>query len=613
MGGIQLSPDDDGAFGKHVHQFLKNAGFVADYMKSEGDNGIVTTAHNPTCNVLYRRDVFETAGGFLTTLWPGEDVELDYRISNRGYVHCFNPKAAVSHYRPDTFDKFSRMMFRYGMAQAFLVKKYGYFRPVQCIPALLVVAGVVTALFPKLILLSLLFAGCGFFYLLLKCPDTRSTLHCARLSMAALLYWNAGFFSHLWQERGKLPPADAAPLPARKKSAAAPARTMRVLIVNRYMSMYGGAENVVKELSEHLCRAGVKNKVLTLNISDEVRRKCKGLDIETPDKHFPYAFRSVGFFSALGILDEIYHLRKLVAQHAKDFDVINVHNFPANWVTGGTGKPVVWMCNEPPDFWNNPHPSLPIRLLRKAGIVLDQKLVNSLVDHICVADELNAQRAKNRYGRTSTIVPYGIDTEVFNDAAFDRNKFRASYGLGLDDFILLQVGIVCPQKNQIASLKALSALLQENKKAKLVLVGRNDTPYKAMMEKLISSGSLTDKVLFTGMVSKETAAKFYLSADLCLFPVKEQGGWLAPFEALVCKKPVIVSQTVGASRLIQEHNFGIVSDDFSRDILTMARNYKEYSSHALRASQWIQQHLTWKQFTDKMIELFRQSLEEKPT
>jgi glycosyltransferase involved in cell wall biosynthesis len=118
---------------------------------------------------------------------------------------------------------------------------------------------------------------------------------------------------------------------------------MRILIVNRYMSIYGGAEQLVKELSSNLTRRKIEHLIVTLNISQEVIQRMPQANVVTPARNFPYALRSSSLSSSAGILKEIYYLRRLIKRHYRDFDVINVHNFPANWVTGGLRKPVVWM------------------------------------------------------------------------------------------------------------------------------------------------------------------------------------------------------------------------------------------------------------------------------
>jgi len=49
---------------------------------------------------------------------------------------------------------------------------------------------------------------------------------------------------------------------------------MKVLIINRYMGLYGGAETAAKELSLNLRQMGAEAIILTLNITDNVRHLC---------------------------------------------------------------------------------------------------------------------------------------------------------------------------------------------------------------------------------------------------------------------------------------------------------------------------------------------------
>lgn len=61
---------------------------------------------------MYKRDTFLECGGFLDELWPGEDVELDYRLKKKGYHLICNPGAVVYHYRPKKLAVFLAMMYR---------------------------------------------------------------------------------------------------------------------------------------------------------------------------------------------------------------------------------------------------------------------------------------------------------------------------------------------------------------------------------------------------------------------------------------------------------------------------------------------------------------------
>lgn len=133
-GGRQDLPADATDFQKKVFLLMNKIGFVTDYMR-RGENKIIAVSHNASCCVMYKKDIFLKAGGFLNDFWPGEDVELDYKLKKAGCKLVFNPKAVVYHYRVDSQKNFLKMMDRYGWAQGVLVKKYRrIFRIIQFVP-----------------------------------------------------------------------------------------------------------------------------------------------------------------------------------------------------------------------------------------------------------------------------------------------------------------------------------------------------------------------------------------------------------------------------------------------------------------------------------------------
>ena len=119
--------------------FFSLASVVAEYTRSEAAEREVD--HNASCNSAYRRDAFVEVGGFAEGLWPGEDVDLDYRLRRRGYRCYYVPDAVVVHHRPSDPQWFRRMMRRYGRTQRELVRRHGRFRALHWMPpALLALA-----------------------------------------------------------------------------------------------------------------------------------------------------------------------------------------------------------------------------------------------------------------------------------------------------------------------------------------------------------------------------------------------------------------------------------------------------------------------------------------
>jgi cellulose synthase/poly-beta-1,6-N-acetylglucosamine synthase-like glycosyltransferase len=197
VGGDQLSPPDDTRFGKLVQQFMKTVGFMTDYIRP--DKKFKSVDHNPTCNVMYKRIIFNEHIGFIKGLWPGEDVEFDYRIKKSGYVLVYNPSAIVYHYRVSTMKRFIGMMTNYGRVQASLVKMYGPFRKIQYVPL---------TLLTYLLIFFLLFKINIFFSIILLLatavllPATFFLAKTGNIDLASrffvlfhitILFWNFGF------------------------------------------------------------------------------------------------------------------------------------------------------------------------------------------------------------------------------------------------------------------------------------------------------------------------------------------------------------------------------------------------------------------------------------
>ncbi|MCB4792454.1 MAG: glycosyltransferase [Elusimicrobia bacterium] len=203
-GGDQQSPQDETVFGRMVQDFLKIVGFTADYVKNS--DVIKKTKHNPTCNVMYIKKVLTDIGGFLEGLWPGEDLDIDYRLAKKGYEFNFNPKAVVYHYRPDSFKKFVRMMFNYGRAQSFLVKTYGLFRFIHYIPLILFafIGFCISIKLKSFVLLCSIILLTVYIYFTYKTKDLFKSLKFLFMLVITVIFWNIGFMQELILDRYKI-------------------------------------------------------------------------------------------------------------------------------------------------------------------------------------------------------------------------------------------------------------------------------------------------------------------------------------------------------------------------------------------------------------------------
>jgi len=379
-------------------------------------------------------------------------------------------------------------------------------------------------------------------------------------------------------------------------------RNPRVLIVHTQMKFLGGAELLIVELANWLTKRGIKNDILALSSSKEVENKLINTEIIIPNHNID--LMPPGFKSGKEILDFIVIYRRELKKLMKNYDVINFHNFPVTWTLWPRRKPVVWMLNEPPNLWSRPDAGFILKMMNKFRNWLDKKIVRSF-DVICVADEFNRKRCKERYNRNAKIVYYGVNYDFFSRGnsrrAFDKWELK-------DKFVVVQSGMITEVKNQLESLKAVLEVKNKIPNVLMVFAGKvADSAYKEKIDKFVKDNELEKNVLFTDNLDRDSLRDLYKACDVGLFPVGKQGGWLAPFELLCSGNPVIVSEEVGAASVIKEFDLGVVSSRYSEALIEVYSRLKEFKKDGLRRRKIIEKEFGWDVFTDKLIKGFERS------
>jgi glycosyltransferase involved in cell wall biosynthesis len=81
--------------------------------------------HIPGCNMAFRKSALEVIGGFDPRYrTAGDDVDLCWRLQDRGWKLGFNPAAVVWHHRRNSVAAYWRQQVGYGRAEALLEQKW---------------------------------------------------------------------------------------------------------------------------------------------------------------------------------------------------------------------------------------------------------------------------------------------------------------------------------------------------------------------------------------------------------------------------------------------------------------------------------------------------------
>jgi len=117
IGGHNFLPPDDSSVAAAV---LVSPGGPAHVMLTDRQ-----AEHIPGCNMAFYKWALEEVGGFDPVFRKaGDDVDLCWRLQQRGYKIAFSPAGFVWHYRRSTPGAYLEQQRGYGEAEALLVRKH---------------------------------------------------------------------------------------------------------------------------------------------------------------------------------------------------------------------------------------------------------------------------------------------------------------------------------------------------------------------------------------------------------------------------------------------------------------------------------------------------------
>lgn len=131
--------------------------------------------------------------------------------------------------------------------------------------------------------------------------------------------------------------------------------------------------------------------------------------------------------------------------------------------------------------------------------------------------------------------------------------------------MLLSVGELSERKNHEAVIRALKVL--NNDKIKYFIVGKGQL--KEYLENLISDMNLQNQVTLLGF--RTDVLELCKSADIFIFPSRQEGLPVALMEAMACKTMVLCSAIRGNTDLINKYEYLFNQDDYN-DIVSKMKN-----------------------------------------
>lgn len=173
-------------------------------------------------------------------------------------------------------------------------------------------------------------------------------------------------------------------------------------------------------------------------------------------------------------------------------------------------------------------------------------------------DYLRAQK-KIHTKRIEYVPGVGIDTDKFRCEAVDRKKKREELGFGEEDFLILTVAEMTPNKNHITVLNALALLkdTEEFSHIHYLICGRGVT--KESLQDSAQELGIADHVHFLGY--RMDVPQLYRSSDMFAFVSFREGLSVALMEAMSCGLPIMCTRIRGNTDLIDDNVSGIFTEN----------------------------------------------------
>ncbi len=337
---------------------------------------------------------------------------------------------------------------------------------------------------------------------------------------------------------------------------------------------WGGTETVILEISRQQQLAGLHPLIITsMALASQREESISGIPVHRYPHSYPFFGLSPADRAAMdkkgGNLLSLSLLRALLRQ--PDVRLFHAHALKR---LGGTVRTAARLRRKP--YVVSLHggifdvPAAELSDLTKPiegkfewgrvfGALLGARKVLDDADHvICVgASEAEKARASLPHDRVSYL-PNGVDSARFSSG--NGPAFRLAHNIPADAFLLVAIGRIDSQKNQLTLLEAFSRFLPSAPNARLLIIGPETQPaYAQQLRDFISSNNITHAVTILPGLGNDSNSLVdaYHAADVFTLASRHEPFGIVVLEAWCAAKPVVASRIGGLQSLIRDGETGL--------------------------------------------------------
>lgn len=188
-----------------------------------------------------------------------------------------------------------------------------------------------------------------------------------------------------------------------------------------------------------------------------------------------------------------------------------------------------------------------------------EKYLSQYTDCLITINDEDYELARKKFKKCKQIeliYGVGVDENKFNFKMTDQEKheLRKSLGLRDDDFVLIEVGELNKNKNQMMAINTMAKLVKENSKIHLLLVGKG--PQEDFYKNKINKYKLEKNVHMLGY--RKDIPQLLKISDILLSLSYREGLPVNVMEGMASNLPIIVTDCRGNRDLIKNDENGYV-------------------------------------------------------
>lgn len=209
------------------------------------------------------------------------------------------------------------------------------------------------------------------------------------------------------------------------------------------------------------------------------------------------------------------------------------------------------------------------------------------------------------------IIPLGSSPDVFKYDSSERGKSRRMLNFSQNDTVLIYSGKIDKTKGLDLLIEALAPICSNNKKVKLLIVGKGETTYIDYLKGLIIKNNLENVVVLHPWVEKVMLPSLYSASDIGVWPGLSS---ISIVDAASSGLPLIISSCPVETYAIDNGN----GFSFQFGDLLKLRNYLELliNNEPLRKLMGnrsrilVEKKLNWKCVTEKYLKVYSSTLQD---